>query len=170
MKIIIEMCAFSVLLGGTLLFGVLGQPAEMALSIVAGALSFALVNIEKFSKLKGAGFEAVMRIEQVDAMLEKEIEPRPPLGGDEELTDSHLVDDNTREVMDALQNINYTWRYMGGLREDTGLSTDEISDALDWLISRGYARKSEGKQGEIWSLTNSGRYLSMKITRDRVSA
>ena len=46
----------------------------MALAIVAGAMAFALINLDKFSKIKGAGFEAELR-DQIEAVIEKETEP-----------------------------------------------------------------------------------------------
>ena len=66
--------SFAFLLVGPLIFGLLGKPTEMGLSILAGALSLAFSNIDKISKFKGAGFEAEMR-EKVGAIIAKEAEP-----------------------------------------------------------------------------------------------
>ena len=42
-------------------FGYRGQPAEMALAIVAGAIALSFLNIDKIARFKGAGFEAEMK-------------------------------------------------------------------------------------------------------------
>jgi hypothetical protein len=42
-------------------FGVWERPAEMGLALIAGAIAAAFLNLEKFERFKGAGFEAEMR-------------------------------------------------------------------------------------------------------------
>ena len=69
-----QIASYVVLLGGTLVLGLMGLPVEMGLSIVAGSIALAFLNIDKISKFKGAGFEAEMR-EQITAIVNKETEP-----------------------------------------------------------------------------------------------
>lgn len=175
MKGKLEFLSYMVLLGGAIIFGLLGRSIEMGLAIVAGAISLSFLNVEKFRRIKGAGFEAELK-EQIVAVVEKETEPSGArdsiaLGENRDfLTNPVLVDQNAQSVINALQNREYTWRYIEGIQRDTGLSAWEINEALDWLTLRGYARKSRGKHGDIWSLTEQGRYLSRAITHERVSA
>lgn len=44
-----------------LYFGYMGQTVEMGLSIVAGAVAGAFINLDKFERFSGAGFEAELR-------------------------------------------------------------------------------------------------------------
>jgi hypothetical protein len=44
-------------------FGFIGKPTEMGLAIVTGALAGAFLNLDKFERFKGAGFEAEMKKE-----------------------------------------------------------------------------------------------------------
>lgn len=164
MKKIVEYSSFTVMLGVSVIFGFMGYAAEMALAIVAGAIAFAFANIDRFSKIKGAGFEAELR-EKIQAVIEKETEPELFSDGEAQtpVPNSRLVNENTRKVISALQHHEYTWRYINGIKKETQLSSEQIETSLDWLISNGYARQSLGKSGQIWSLTEDGRYLSAVI-------
>jgi len=163
MKKIVQIGAYAVLLVGTLVFGFLGKSAEMALAIVASAIALAFSDIERFSRIKGAGFEAELR-DQIQAVIEKETEV--PSGTEEQRLSplAAEVDTNTMAVMSALNRAEYTWRYFGGVKKDSKLSSREVSRALDWLVEHGYARRSQGKHGTIWSLTEEGRHL--EVIRD----
>lgn len=50
-------------------FGILGKPTEMGLSILAGSLTIAFTNIDKFQKVKGGGFEAELK--KVDVVVKE---------------------------------------------------------------------------------------------------
>jgi len=50
-----------VILVPTLFFGYNGKPAEMGVSLVAGALTACFLNLDRFSSFKGGGFEAQLR-------------------------------------------------------------------------------------------------------------
>ena len=67
---------------------------------------------------------------------------------------------NTEAVMNTLDHPKYTWRYLGGIKKDTGLNSNEVSRVLKWLVDYSFARQSQGKHGTIWSLTEEGRHLS----------
>jgi hypothetical protein len=49
------------ILGPGTMFGLMNKPTEMGIAIVAGALTVAFFNIDKFERFKGAGFEAEMK-------------------------------------------------------------------------------------------------------------
>ncbi|WP_074905850.1 hypothetical protein [Nitrosomonas communis] len=55
------------------MFGLLGQPTEMGIIVLAGAISFAFLNIDKIQRFKGAGFEAEMReiVNNANATIEQ---------------------------------------------------------------------------------------------------
>jgi len=54
-------------------FGYMRQPTEMGLAIVASAFIGVFVNLDKFAKFKGAGFEAELRetINEVNATMDQ---------------------------------------------------------------------------------------------------
>lgn len=161
-KAVVTVIGYFVLLGCSIVFGLLGRPAEMGLSIVAGAIALAFADIGRFSQIKGAGFEAVLR-QKMETVIEKETEP--PV--DEEVAspvpDISRIDENTRSVINALQHHKYTWRYIAGIKRDTSLDTQTIEKSLSWLRDNGYAQKTQGKHGSVWNLTEQGRHLSAVI-------
>ncbi|BET59161.1 hypothetical protein GEO60473_22010 [Geobacter sp. 60473] len=53
--------SFAFLLGVSTAFGYAGNIGAMSLSIVAGAIGMAFANLDKFQKIKGAGFEAELK-------------------------------------------------------------------------------------------------------------
>jgi len=157
MKIAAQIVSYLVLLGGSLAFGFLGRPTEMGIAVLAGALGLAFSNIDKIARFKGAGFEAEMR-ERLETIAEKETEPdvREREFGDR-LEAYGLVGDESPKVVRALLNPSYTWRYVGGIREESGVSQKKIHETLEWLMKNGLARSSQGETGRVWALTAKGR-------------
>jgi len=155
MKPVVQIAAYALLLLGTLFFGAKGQAAEMGLAIVASSIALAFAEIERFSRIRGAGFEAELR-DQFQAVLEKETEvpSQARIHGDlvTEPLEPRIV-----AVMRALADPGYTWRYFGGVRKDSKLDSKDVSYALNWLVTAGYARRSQKNEGPIWSLTAKGR-------------
>lgn len=158
----IEIISFITILGVSLIFGILGKSVEMGLAIVAGSIAFSFANLEKFKKIKGAGFEAELK-EKIEAVIEKETEYSVSGEEDLPLPNTKLIDKNTRAVINALQHHKYTWRYLGGIKADTKLTTAEIDTSIKWLIENGYVKQSIGSHGIIWNLTEDGRHLSAMI-------
>lgn len=156
MKQLIQFLAYTILLAGTMVFGFLGKPTEMGLAIVASAIALVFSDIERFKRFKGAGFEAELR-EQVEAIVEKQTEPI--LAEDSEATSplAATIDSKTKAVMDALQHPEFTWRYLSGVTKDSKQPRELVIKTLQWLVENGFARRSVGKHGPIWSLTEEGR-------------
>jgi len=75
MKQLIQIGSLCVLLVGSMILGFMGNATEMGLAVVAGAIGLAFANIDKISRFKGAGFEAEMRNQQIETIIEKETEP-----------------------------------------------------------------------------------------------
>jgi hypothetical protein len=156
---IATVCSFGVLLAGSLIFGFMGHAAEMGLAIAAGAIGLVFLNLEQIASFKGAGIEFVTKEqkEQIDAVIDKETE-QPFLK-----VEAYGTDDETKKVIFALKNPNYTWRYVSGLAEESGQTEVRVQKALEWLAENQLGRKSKGKKGEIWSLTQKGREVFEKL-------
>ncbi|GEM_PF-2016713 len=158
---VLQVISAIVMLIVSLYFGYEGKPTEMGLTIAAGFLGLVFANLEKFQSFKAAGVEAQLKVEQIEAVLEKETED-PTEEIDEvgsQVPNLNLVSENTKSVLSALQNHKYTWRYISGLSKETRLTRSQVKESLLWLSEHGYARKSLGKNGEIWASTQEGRYL-----------
>jgi hypothetical protein len=153
---LIRFVAFTILLVGTMVLAFLGKPAEMGLAIVAAAMALVFSDIERFKKIKGAGFEAELA-EKIEAIVEKETEPMKGKDSEETSPLEAALDSDTKAVMDALQHPEYTWRYLSGIVKDTKKSKQVVSQKLAWLVDNGFARRSTGRHGQIWSLTEEGR-------------
>lgn len=65
----------------TIYFGYMGQTVEMGLAIVAGAVTSAFINLDKFERFSGAGFEAELRkaVSEAYATLDNLKEVSKPL-------------------------------------------------------------------------------------------
>jgi len=139
-------------------FGYTGQPTEMGLAILAGALGLAFGNLEKFSEFSGAGFSAKMK-EQVQAVLEKETENTPAIVQ----ANSALVQDKTPEfkVLQSLADPKYTWRTLSGISKAAELIDVDTWKYLVQLIQKDLVRVgNKNKTGEmIWALTPEGRQV-----------
>lgn len=153
---LIRFIAFAILLVGTMVLAFLGKPAEMGLAIVAAAMALVFSDIERFKKIKGAGFEAEL-VEKVEAIIEKETEPLKAEDSEDTSPRQATIDSDTKEVMDALEHPEYTWRYLPGIAVDTKKTKQLVARKLMWLVENGFARRSTGKHGPIWSLTEEGR-------------
>lgn len=169
---IAEICSFLMLLGGSLILGFMGRTTEMGLAIGAGAIGLSFLNLEQIASLKGAGIELITKdkLDKLEVLIEKETEPSYSGEEGDSVPDVSQVNSNTRAVINTLQHHEYTWRYLGGIKNDSKLTSDEIKKSLGWLIENGYAKQSLGKHGTIWNLTKDGRYLSAVIDFEHVKA
>jgi len=152
----LNIAAYIVLFGFSLLFGFLGKPTEMGLAILAGSLGLAFLNIDKIKRFKGAGFEAEMKEKQLNAIIQKETEPV------EEIShgftcEAYGSDEKSGKVIKALLNERYTWRYLEGISKESGLSREESLEILNWLYYNQLATQIVSDSGKLWSLTAKGR-------------
>ena len=157
-KSLIQFLAFLILLVGTMVFGFLGQPTEMALAIVASSMALVFSDIERFKKIKGAGFEAEMR-DQIEAIIDKETEPTESMDSENTSPLTATIDPELWAVLEALDSPKYTWRYLSGITKGSNIERDLASKKLAWLVDNGFVRRSIGKHGAIWSLTEQGRHM-----------
>lgn len=162
MQQLLRAVAFAYIIGGSFYFGFMSRPIEMDLAIVAGAIALAFSYIDKIQKFKGAGFEAEMR-QTLESMVAKETEPPKPAPSSAFQLEAFGTDADTKAVLRALGSEKYTWRYVGGVAEDTGLPREKIQKALDWFLSNGLATETRGVQGPVWGLSPKGRALLAAI-------
>ncbi len=73
MRKIKEYSGFIVMIASIFVFGLMGKSTEMGMAVVASALLLVFLNLEKFSKFKGAGFEAELRgkIDEADIIIKQ---------------------------------------------------------------------------------------------------
>lgn len=162
MLTVLRSLAFAFILAGSFYFGYVEQPVEMGFAIVAGSIALAFSYIDKIEMFKGAGFEAKMR-QQVAALVAKETEPPMESQRAFMTAKGYSTDEATKQVLKALGSEKYTWRYLGGIAEDTKLPKERIRKALTWLVDNGLATESEGMQGSVWGLSAEGRNLLASI-------
>jgi len=169
MNRILNLIAFTVLFGVSLVFGLLGKATEMGLAILAGVLGLAFLNLDKLKRFKGAGFEAEMK-EKIEGIVDKETEPQRDMhtvasasgaGGV-----SYVANEQKKKVIEALFNPTYTWRYAEGISKESELSMAEVSVALHSLLNDRLVSSTEGDHGTLWCLTARGR----NVLRNAVNA
>ena len=157
---ILSFCSAIALLGVSSLFGFMGMPTEMGLSILAGALGLAFSNIENIAEFSGAGFSAKMKT-QIQAVIDKETEQEDVTETENEIT----ITDSEKFVLNALNNHKYTWRTLRGISREAAMTESEAWITLVTLIQKGLVRTgNKNKTGEIiWSLTQQGHVYANKI-------
>lgn len=121
-------------LGLAVMFGVMGQPSEMGIIVVAGAIGLAFLNIDKIQRFKGAGFEAEMKraVEEANATIEQ-LREVAATSSEAILTDlmaGNFMDGTTLEKRLELHD-----RLIGNL-EGIGASEQQIKNA-DEMWRRG---------------------------------
>lgn len=159
-KNVIRVSAYLLLLLGVPILAYLSKPAEMLALTISSSIALAFVDIDKFKRIKGGGFEAELK-EQVEAVIEKETEVDTSLADENASPLQAEVDKSISLVLQALDDPSYTWRYVSGIKKATGLDDDNVAGAVAWLVVNGFARRSQGKHGPIYSLTEQGRHLSI---------
>lgn len=163
-KSISQFISFSVLLGAPVVFGVFGKPAEAGVCVVAGAIGLAFINIDKIKRFKGGGFEAEMR-DQLDAMVAKEAEPEEETSFSGLQVQAFGFDDNTKKVVLALNSPRYTWRSVGGIAQESGLSRQDVKDCLGWLQENELAMQVGVNKRTNWGLTEQGRDIANSLSK-----
>lgn len=101
--------------------------------------------------------------QKVDTMMAKQIEPVFRMKG------FSVNDEGTRLVIKALGNPNYTWRYLGGLKDETKLPVERILKAIKWLLDNKLVTEVSGKDGPLWGLSVEGRNLLSSILREETT-
>lgn len=140
------------LFGISSVLGFLDKPTEMGLSILAGSLGFAFVNIDKISKFKGAGFEAEIREQHVaEAVVTAQTDEIDRLK-----SIAFEIDERRQIIMNSLLRTDYNFRYIGGVSADTGLTKEVVRDELAWLKEKDLVSKRSGRNGYLWNLTEKG--------------
>jgi len=70
-----------IIMGPSFYFGYIGRPVEMSIAIASGAIAASFLHIDKFSRFKGAGFEAEMKkvVKQAYATIDEIKQVSKPL-------------------------------------------------------------------------------------------
>ena len=76
---------------------------------------------------------------------------------------SYGTDSETNQVIKSLGSEKYTWRYLGGIAQETNLPREVITKSLDWLVANKLAAEEQGNKGKIWGLSSEGRLLLSAI-------
>ncbi|ELI5413234.1 hypothetical protein RRJ79_004629 [Vibrio parahaemolyticus] len=81
MALIINIVGFIFMLVSVFLFGLKGMTAEMGIAVAASCVFLAFANLDKFTKFKGAGFEAELReaVSEANATIHELKELAKPL-------------------------------------------------------------------------------------------
>lgn len=165
MKFYTQLASFGVLLGISTILGLLVRPTEMGIAVVAGALGLAFSNIDKIAKFKGAGFEAEMR-ERIETVVEKETEPEIPEQESGLSMEAYgLVGNEAPLIIKALLNEKYTWRYISGIANESGVNREKVKETLDWLAENALARSAAVERGRVWALTSKGRSVFANLEK-----
>lgn len=102
--------------------------------------------------------------EQLETMIAKQTEPiSEAMGPAFSLKAYSVNDESTRLVLKALGNPNYTWRYLGGLADETRLPKQKILESIKWLLENNLVTEAKGKHGRFWGLSSEGRDLLRNI-------
>lgn len=116
----------------------------------------------------GLKFEFQEVKDKLETLVAKQTEP--VAGATLTVKAFSVNDDATRAVLKALGNQKYTWRYLGGLAEETGLSRTEIRKAIKWLLDNELATEISDKSGTLWGLNKDGWNLLRALQRDELLA
>ena len=73
-------------------------------------------------------------------------------------------------VLKALADPRYTWRYLGGLKESSGLPEKKVLEAIDWFKENGLVVETEGKGGRMWALSPEGLQLYDALSKAKVAS
>jgi DNA-directed RNA polymerase subunit F len=108
-----------VILGPGLVFGFMGKPTEMGIAITAGAVTAAFMNLDKFQKFKGVGFEAEMKIQKA-------------------VDEAYATIDNLKElvsplIISVIETLTYAGRWGGMDAHQKHKLKNELSKTLDLL-------------------------------------
>ncbi len=167
---IAQVFSFVLLIGGTFAFGWFGKPTEMGLCTLAAAIALAFTNIDKIERFKGAGFEAIMKQVQFQAMIAKDAEPPEKPETSLFSVKAFGLDEDTRKVVRTLGNSKYTWRTPRGISQGSGLPTPSVEKSLFWLSNNGLVIQAPIRTGLRWGLTEDGRNLFNSIAATDVTA
>ena len=95
--------------------------------------------------------------DKLEAIIEKETEPPQSEEVGFLTVEAYATDENAKLIINALKNPKYTWRYLGGIVKDSGLTKSEVLKTLNWLIQNNLGKVTEGDHGRLWALSAKGR-------------
>lgn len=143
------------LFGVSAALGFFGRPAEMGLSVLAGAIGLAFSNIDKISKFKGAGFEAEMREQQLaESVVAQQTDNTENLKAL-----AFEISELRQKIMSSLIHTEYNYRTTSGIAKEVNMPKELISDELQWLKEKELVTKRSASHAYLWNLTEKGMAL-----------
>lgn len=141
----------SIILGPALYFGYNKMTSEMALSIAGGAIAVALMNMDKFSKIKGAGFEAELKANKAVNKVYAKIEDMDKLANEiKAVSDSakKAIIEGRATLINNLKAMEYILLFnnaMAGIPMDNQLEImDDFKNIMDKWPSDSSKEKAIG--------------------------
>lgn len=98
--------------------------------------------------------------ESADPVIAEKTEPS------ETVSMANLPSGEIKNVLKALDHPKYVWRSASGLAKQTSMARETILIALDWLVSKGFVKRSETGR---WGLTLEGRRVLLAVDSDQDS-
>lgn len=131
-SILKNIIGFSLLIVSVFLFGLKGMAVEMGIAVAASGIFLAFSNLEKFSKFKGAGFEAELKeaVNEANATIEQLKEVAAPLL----ITSLELLASNGRWGDDDSNKGHKLFDRLFTLQEKIGLTSKEIKETTNHYL------------------------------------
>ncbi|WP_069999653.1 YEATS-associated helix-containing protein [Cellulosilyticum sp. I15G10I2] len=117
--------------------------------------------------------QASVAMDEVKSVKET-VEPLTLKGTEQEYLDDEVLDkncnlnlsDDEKNVLMALSNSGYTYRSMGGVKNDTNLDKVKINTIINKLISEGLVGQANRTKGIRWFITEEGRKVVFLVGQD----
>lgn len=152
---VLSIASVATLFGVSAVLGFCGKPAEMGISVLAGAIGLAFSNIDKISKFKGAGFEAEMREQQLaESVVAQQTDNTENLKAL-----AFEISERRQKIMSSLIHTEYNYRTTSGIAKEINLPIELISDELEWLKEKALVTKRSASHAYLWNLTEKGMAL-----------
>jgi len=132
-NILKNIIGFALIIISVFLFGLKGMTVEMGIAVAASGIFLAFSNLEKFSKFKGAGFEAELKqvVNEANATIDNLKEVATPLL----ITNLELLANSGRFGDSDSNEDHKLFDRILSLQEKIGLSSKEIKEATNHYLN-----------------------------------
>lgn len=167
LRTIITVCAIGLIWAHLVLPNI--QIDQITVTLFVVAIIPWLSSIFKSLEFPGGGrLEFQQYKEKLDPIIAKASEPaQQPAGSASRLKSFVLDPKRDGLVLKALADPKYTWRYLGGLKESTGLPESDVLAAIDWFKENDLVAETNGRGGRLWALTPEGIELFDAISKTK---
>lgn len=138
----------------------MGKSAEMAVLGAFTAVALAFLKLEKFSEFSALGFSGKLKdaLEKVDAMAEREteIDPEESISNFGEPS-VFQISQQEKDALEAIYRSKFTFRSVGGISEQLGITRTNASRLLNTLAQKGLVSHSvSSNRRSTWNITEEG--------------